>query len=392
MKFTIRSQDLRRALSACNDIAPTSSAVAEEKSGVLLRAKDKSVVFMSSDDTSYVSVEVPAEIQEPGEALVRASTVYASVAATFQELGFDGKPNFVSVSTTDKDTLRMTGANRVRESKSHPAVRSFPLLNAGFFPETPTFDAKKATQFPVFAFRDGLAKVSHAASKDPSKLHFNCVQLSLTDDEVIFAATDGIQIAEFRKATEVKGLRGSFILGLKFAAAAEKLTNPNFDKELENFLNIDMYAEGDLFYLRLGGVVLVGTLIKATFPRYEPHMRSDNLFCARFPREDFLVILAGMQPTADAKSHRIIVDANTNGTATISTSSGSGEAESTGLDVETIQDFNLNFDLTLLQSAVRQLKGDTFEFYFEPEAKGVLLKSPKDDEFKAFVCTLKKVA
>ncbi len=98
----------------------------------------------------------------------------------------------------------------------------------------------------------------------------------------------------------------------------------------------------------------------------------------------------GFQPLVDAKSHRLVVDAKTAGTATLSTSSVDGSADSTELDVETPEDFIFHFDSILLQNSLRQMKGDVFEFYFSTDAKGVLLKSPKDDDFKAYVCTLKK--
>ena len=121
-------------------------------------------------------------------------------------------------------------------------------------------------------------------------------------------------------------------------------------------------------------------------------METSGLLTAIFPREEFLSVLAGMQPTVDAKSHRLVIEAGVGGTAALSTSSITGEAESSDLGVQTSEDFTLHFDSTLLQSAVRQLKGDEFEFYFTEDAKGILLKSPKDEEFKTFVCTLKKVA
>ncbi len=385
MKFSIAAQDLKRALNTCNEIAPATSAIAEEKTGVLVRAAGKSAIFMSSDETSYICIEVPATVQEPGEALVRCTSVASSISATFEDFGFDGEPNTVKLETTPKPTLKVVGANRVAEKKSLNHVRNFPLLNVGFFIEAPEFDATKATQFPAFQFMDGMAKVSPAASKDNSKLHFNCISLTLTDDEVIFAATDGIQIAEFRKAAEVKGLRGSFILGLKFASVAAKLVNPALD-------TVDMYVEGDNFFIKSGGTTLVGTLLNTSFPEYGPYMETSGLLTAIFPREEFLSVLAGMQPTVDAKSHRLVIEAGVGGTAALSTSSITGEAESSDLGVQTSEDFTLHFDSTLLQSAVRQLKGDEFEFYFTEDAKGILLKSPKDEEFKTFVCTLKKVA
>ncbi len=384
MKFSIAAQDLKRALNTCNEIAPASSAIAEEKTGVLVRAEGENAIFMSSDDTSYIRIEVPAKVQEDGEALVRCTAVASSVLATFEDFGFDGEPNIVKLETTPKPTLKITGANKVAEKKSLNHVRNFPLLNVGFFIETPEFDNTKATQFPAFQFMDGLAKVSPAASKDNSKLHFNCISLTLTDNEVVFAATDGIQIAEFKKAAEVKGLRGSFILGLKFASVAAKLVNPTLDA-------VDMYVEDDNFFIKSGGTTLVGTLLNTSFPEYGPYMITEGLKTAIFPREPFLSVLAGMQPTVDAKSHRLVIEAEAEGTAALSTSSITGEAESSDLDVETPEDFTLHFDSTLLQSAVRQLKGEEFEFYFTNEAKGVLLKSPKDDDFKTFVCTLKKV-
>lgn len=386
MKIVVAAQDLKRALNTCNEIAPVSSAIAEEKTGVLIRTIQNAVVFMSSDETSFVSVEIPGQIVAAGEALVRSATVAATVTASFEDTNFDGTPNMVTLETTDKSSLKISGANTVREgSKPRPVVRNLPLLNAGFFIETPAFDAEKSTQFPAFQFMDGMSKVGHAASKDASKLHFNCINLTLTDAEVVFAATDGIQIAEFRKAAEVKGLRGSFILGLKFASVASKLVNP------AKFDSVDIYVDGDLFFLKSGGTVLVGTLLNTKFPDYAPYVRTDGQKAAIFPREDFLDVLQGMQPTVDAKSHRLVVEAHKAGNATLLTSSVSGEAVSSGLDVTTPEDFSLHFDSTLLQNAIRQLKGEEFQMFFTQEAKGVLLKSTKDEDFKAFVCTLKKV-
>lgn len=386
MKFTLTAQDFKRALNTCNEIAPTSSAIAEEKTGVLIEAREDTVVFMSSDDTSAVSVEVPAEVQEAGKALVRCITVSQSVTAGFQDFIYDGSPVGVKVWTTPDQTLKVSGSNHPNENQRKQGVnRSFPLLNADFFMETPEFEDSKSTQFPAFQFMDGLATVGHAASKDVSKLHFNCINLNLLDDEVVFAATDGIQIAEFRKAAEVNGLRGSFILGLKFANVAAKLVNPG------KFEFVDIYVEDSSFFLRCGSTTLVGTLLNTDFPKYDPYMDTSGLLKATFPTESFLLNLQGMQPNVDAKSHRMVIEANANGTANLSSSSVAGEAENSDLDVETPEDFTLHFDSTLLQNAVRQLKGDEFDFYFTQDAKGVVLKSPKDDDFTAFVCTLKKV-
>jgi DNA polymerase III sliding clamp (beta) subunit (PCNA family) len=387
MKFSVNALDLKRALNTCNEIAPVSSAVAEEKTGVLIRvSKDnpKTAVFMSSDDTSSISVEIDVvSVDKPGEVLVRCSSVAGSVSATFGDKGFDDAPTVISLESTSKGTLKISGGNRVGEKKTHNHIRNFPLLNAGFFIETPDFDGTKATRFPVFQIMDGLNAVSPAASKDASKPHLNCINLNLTDNEIVFVATDGIQIAEYRKAAEVKGLRGSFILGLKFANVAAKLVNP----ALEHVL---IYVEDNNLFLRSGGTVLVSSLINGSFPNYLPYLDVTNSKVAVFPREDFVAVLQGMQPTVDAKSHRMVIEASTKGTATLSTSSISGEAESSDLDVKTVENFVLHFDSTLLQRAVQQLKEDEFEFFFTTDAQGVLLKSPKNDDYRSYVCTLKK--
>lgn len=388
MKFTISARGLVRALRTCNDIAPASSVVAEEKTGVLIQIVDNYAVFKAADDNNYISVQVPVQVKEGGEALVKAQAITASVVASYEELGFDGEPNLITIETTNKNTLKLTGANRVREGKAHPITRNFPLLNVRFFAEAPAFDPSKSIGLPALSLIDGFGKVGHAASRDASKLQFNCINLTLSEKEIIFAATDGIQIAEFRKETpeEVKGLRGSFVLGLKFAAIAAASIDPN-----ANEYKVDLYVDKDQIFLRSGNIVLVGALVKAAFPDYTPFMRTDKLKKALFPREDFISVLSGIQPTMDAKSHRVVIDANTNGTATISTSSSSGEAESTGLDVSTPENFNLHFDANLLVGAIRQLRGEEFEFHFVPDASGVLVKSSKDEHFKCFICTLKKI-
>ena len=383
MKFSLRAQDLKRALNTCNEIAPATSAIAEEKTGVLIRAEGESVVFMSTDENLAVRVEVPATVKAGGEALVKCTAVATAASATFVDSDTEGNLNNVQVETTAKDTLKLTG-----KSKFTKHNKNFPLLNAGFFIETPEFLEEQATLFPAFQFMDGMSKVSHAASSDTSKPQFNCISLTLSDNEVIFAATDGVQIAEFKKAAEVTGLRGSFILGLKFANLAAKLINPTLD-------DVQIYQQEDTFHLRSGGTVLVGSLINTAFPEYAPYLETKKLTQADFPTEAFLEVLQSMQPTVDVKSHRLVIEANaTSGAANVSTSSVTGEAdldEEARLEVETPVDFVLHFDSVLLQNATRQLKGDTFNFFFTDggTSRGIVLKSNKDDDFKAFVCTLK---
>ncbi len=384
MKFSLSAQDLKRALNTCNEIAPATSAIAEEKTGVLIRAVGESAIFMSTDENLAVRVEVPALVKEPGEALVKCSPVSNAASATFVDTDIEGQVNNVQLETTAKDTLKLIGKGKFTKHN-----KNFPLLNVGFFIETPEFDEAQATLFPAFQFMDGLSKVSHAASNDTNKPQFNCISLTLSDNEVIFAATDGVQIAEFKKAAEVTGLRGSFILGLKFANLAAKLVNPTLD-------DVQIYQQEDTFHLKSGGTVLVGALINTAFPEYAPYLETKKLAQASFPTEAFLEVLQSMQPTVDVKSHRLVIEARAAGTANVSTSSVQGEAdllEDGQLEVKTPVDFLLHFDSVLLQNAIRQLKGDDFEFFFNGagDSRGVVLKSDKDDDFKAFVCTLKVV-
>lgn len=384
MKFSIPAKDLKRALSTCNEIAPASSAIAEEKTGVLIRTQDDTVIFMSSDETSYVSVALPVKIIKKGEALVRCGPVSNAVSATFLE-----NEKIIVVETTEKTTLKISGVSTVKHS------RTFPLLNAGFFIETPEFNEIKATKIESIHFQDGISAVAHAASKDTSKLHLNCVSVTFTNEEVIFAATDGVQIAEFRKTAPVpeEGLRGSFILGLKFANVASKhVADVLRQREDGDPTTIGIYVEKNNFFLKSGRTILVGTLLNINFPDYISHLETTGKLLALFPRDSFLKVLSGMQPTVDAKSHRMVMDASKKGSATLSTSSISGEAEDSELPVKTPENFILHFDAILLQNSVRQLKGDDFEFYFTKEADNIVLKSPEYDDFKALVCTLKPVS
>jgi len=386
MKFTIAAHALKRALDRCNQIAPASSAIAEERTGVLLHVESERVIFMASDDTMSIRVEVPAEVEEVGEALVKCNAVSSAIVATFEDRSFDGTENFVVLSTNNKNILRITGSTKISEGEkplSHS--RSFPLLNADFFSETPEFDEAKVTHFPAFAFMDGLSLVSHAASKDPSKLNFNCICLTLTDDNVVFAATDGIQIAEYRKAAKVKGLRGSFILGLKFATVAGKTVDPNLE-------SVELYVEDNNIFVRNGSFTLVGALLNTKFPEYGPYMDVSSYKKAVFNTASFSSVLAGMQPSVDAKTHRLVLDAKKSGTAILSTSSTTGEAESSDLEIQTPEDFDFQFNSVLLQNAVRTFTSGTFNFYFDKKGKGVLLQSEVLPEFKTYLCTLKKVA
>ena len=107
MKFSIAAQDLKRALNTCNEIAPVSSTIAEEKTGVLIRTGEESVLFTSSDETLGTRVEVPAKVAESGEALVKCSPIATSVSASFVDFGYDGEPTLVTLETTSKATLKV---------------------------------------------------------------------------------------------------------------------------------------------------------------------------------------------------------------------------------------------------------------------------------------------
>ena len=380
MKFTILATDLRRALSACNDLAPISSSIAEETTGVLIRTSGEDrVVFMASDDTSHISMAMPAKVLTKGQAVVRCAAINSSIAATFLE---DDK--ILTVEIMAKTTLSISGVSGVKHN------RTFPLLNAGFFVETPAFDRTKAIEARALDFQDGLSAVAYAASRDPSKLHFNCIAVNFTPAELIFAATDGVQIAEFRKATLTpeKGLRGSFIFGLKFANIVSKHVADGLREGKGSDL-IEIYVDNERFFLQSGETILVGSLLNTSFPEYEEPLMIKGKLLATFPREDFLSVLSSIHPTVDAKSHRIIVSATKKGTATVSTSSINGEAISSDIKVNTPENFVLHFDAHFLQTSIRQLRGEDFEFYFTPKAPHVVLKSPQKDDFKALVCTLK---
>ncbi len=384
MKFTIPAGELKRALNTCNEIAPASSVIAEEKTGVLISAKGDVVTLVAADDTSFVRVAIAAKVEKEGEAIVRCSAVATSIAATFEN---EEAP--LKVATNKKSSLKISGANQSTTGKSLNHIRNFPLLNVGFSVKVPEFDEDQATEFKALDFQDGILAVSHAASKDVSKLHFNCISVTFDKAEVIFAATDGIQIAEYKKAARVKGLRGSFILGLKFANVVSKhVADVLREGEGDDFVQI--YVKGDNFFMRSGETTLIGTLLNTSFPDYRGFLDTVNSLSAVFPREDFLSILQGMQPTVDAKSHRMVVDALKSGTAMLSTSSETGEAESSDLEVITPEDFVFHFDSVLLQNSVRQLKGEDFNLSFTQNAKHVVLKSPKDADFTALVCTLKQ--
>jgi len=393
MKFTILAKDLKRALGTCNEIAPVSSSIAEHQAGVLICALGKTINFMASDETSYVSADAPGEVKEPGEALVRCSVATNSVAQTFLD-----DESQITVETTSRGALKISGASGTRARHN----RTFPLLDTGFFVTIPEFEDAKATQMTPLGFQDGLGAVAHAASKDASKLHLNCIFVEFTDTEVVFAATDGMQVAEFRKAVEVpeEGPRGSFILGLKFANVMAKHVADGWREKKGD--TVGLYVEGDNFFLKSAATTLVGALLNTDFPEYRSYLEVGDRLLALFPKEEFLSVLQSMQPTADTKSHRMVVEAQEEGNATLSVSSISGEAVSSDLKVQTPQDFTLHFDSVLLQNSIRPLKvdeekakedADFFEFYFSEEAATVVLKSVEEEDIhlRTLVCTLKKI-
>lgn len=395
MKFIISSADFKRALRICSEVAPVTSTVSEEQTGVQITTGDKKVRFFAVNALfSELVVEVPADVLEAGDILVRCAKLYTSVNTTFKEEGTSDDPNLLTVELSGENKLRVQGVSHVSDKGRR--ISSFcvlPLLDLSFFYEPlKPFDRTRAVQIPSSVFVEGLSKLAQSVLSNPQlKPKYAIVSVSFEDNEIQMLATDGLRIGRYRKPALLVGDSAdsiSFIINSSLASVANRLL------PVDN-TPLQFYVEDDRLVLltQLDGltVQLSTALSNAEFPDCSSYLQTENRLLAIFPNAVFLSLLQSAITLMDKTSHRVIISADKQGAATITASSADGHSENSDMEVQTPEDFEIHFDVSLLISGIRLFRGEKFNFYFNPKTANVIMQDSVDDTFTFLVSVLKKM-
>ncbi|HWR66681.1 MAG TPA: DNA polymerase III subunit beta [Bellilinea sp.] len=248
MKVTVQQQQLAHGLGMVSRaVSPRSTLPVL---GNILVATDEGRVRLSATNLELgISCWIPSQINEEGSITVPARTFVDLLSAL---------PNdTVQLAlNTRTQTLTVTCGSNITDIKG---------IDATEFPPMPVPDLADGVSLNLTDFKEMIQQVVFAASGDDARPVLQGVLMTITDNDVTLAATDGFRIS-VRKALLANPVRQSLSVIIPGRALSE-LARIAADGEQTLTMNIPA-GRGQVVF-RLKDAELVSQLIDGNFPDYK---------------------------------------------------------------------------------------------------------------------------
>ena len=195
MKFTVSQSALSDAIAiVMKGIAPSSTLPI--LSGVLVRAADGVLEFQTSNYTISIRHRIAARVDEEGQVVIPCKML-SNICNTLPDapVSFDVTEHQVSI-TCERSTFRLN------------------TLDAGDFPEFPTFALERSVELPANILSEMVSRVWRVTSTDKNRPVLNGVYMTVENNTIRLVATDSYRLAVCDTQVETSTLEGSFELNV----------------------------------------------------------------------------------------------------------------------------------------------------------------------------------
>ena len=279
MKFTITRDNLQQGLAAVGASIPTRTTL-PVLSNILIEAAEDGVRMSGTDLDIAVTLQVPAEVEEPGAITVPAKKL--------QELARELPEAPASVKTTGerfelscgKATFRLNGMPRDE------------------FPTFPEVDFEGSWKISGDLISQMIERTSFAVSTEESRPILNGVLWQLADGEMRMVATNGHRLAKLTvPSTAANAPHADLIVPPKALAQVQRLFESDDEIEVARSENhLGFRRDGTRVYTRL---------IEGPYPNYEQVIPKDNDRIAIADKETLSRALRRMAVVASDQTHRV---------------------------------------------------------------------------------------
>jgi len=170
------------------------------------------------------------------------------------------------VTTLPDDKVELTLNTRTQSLNVHCGTSNFNIkgIDAQEFPPMPAPDLTSGVELNVADFKDMIRQVSFAASTDEARPVLQGVMMSISDNEITLAATDG-----FRISVRTASLSNSISSPVKVNIPARSLSElARIAMDGEDRLTMVVPGGRGQVIFHLKDVELVSQLIEGNFPDY----------------------------------------------------------------------------------------------------------------------------
>lgn len=352
MKAQCAFDTFQKAVHVTHQVA-TKQASLPVLSGILIIAKEKTVVVRSTNLQVGFEITLPAEVEEEGVVVVDAQTMQRTTS-TLQR----------------KKKIRLQyiegeGELAVEVDGSTMKMKTYPPDD---FPTLPRITEGTILRVPVEKFSDAVRSVAYAASKSDIKPELSSVYIYPEGEYLTMVATDSFRLAE-RKVI-IKNL-------------------PEFDgilipvKNIQDLIRVFGDVEGELeitigenqIMITVGSVFATSRIIDGSFPDYRQIIPKDSTTKATFLTQDIQQALRLVTVFSDRYNQIDLHISPTDKLCTLSSAHSDVGSTVTHLDaVLEGEALDMRINHTYLSDALSSISEDSIEVSCSGASRPIILR------------------
>ena len=331
MKLTCLQENLNRALTIVGRAVPGGKALDPALQTVLLSANENGFQLEGMDMTLSLQVQLDAQVQEVGEVAVS----HRRLSELVSTLGRDA----VYLELVKEGLSVRCGKSRVRLATVSPD--SFPRLPASEY---------EATLFlPAGELRQALG-IAFAAAADTSRLVLAGINFDLRDGAIVFAASNGFQLAVREMKTEVPVIASYIIPKTSLSVVQQVLVDPEETVMLQ-------VSKGRVTF-QVGAVRASTLLLNGVYPNYENFIPKEHFCYIAAPREELMRTVRSASVLSSGEHKTVKLMAGSDGVHVVSRTAEVGDFESL-LDAEVTEEGEVSINAEQMIDALQSMQSET---------------------------------
>jgi DNA polymerase-3 subunit beta len=330
-------------------------------SNILIEVDGNSISMSGTDLDIAVSVNVPAEVDEPGSLTVPAKKL--------QELARELPEHPVRI-TTKGDRLELTCGRATFRLNGMPRDE---------FPTFPGVDFSKSWKVGGRVLQELIRQTSFAVSTEESRPILNGVLWQLGDAEMRMVATNGHRLARIRVASDAAGApKADLIVPPKALAQVERLFSADDESEVARSENhIGFRKDGTQVFTRL---------IEGPYPNYEQVIPKDNDKRLRADKERLSSALRRMAVMASDQTHRVRLSMTEDTLKLFVSTPDVGEGSEEMMVSYEGDPIDIGFNANYLLEVLRFVDADEVEISLKAPERAALVQPAGADGEEDYLC------
>lgn len=283
MEFVVGKSTLLKELGFLQGVVDRKTTI-PVLSNLLIEAKEGELSFRATDLDVSISTSCEASVKEPGALCIQAKKLFEIVRS------------LPDADVTFKCNLQDQAQITCERSKFR-----MPWISKENFPESQQFKGD-VVEVPAELLRTFISRTQFAITNEESRYALNGAKFELSSEEMRLVATDGHRLAYMAS-------KGEFKVGKKLEVLIPRKTLNELQKlASETNENIEVGADENHIYFRVGRRRLSSRLLSGQFPNYELVLPKDNQNRVAVDSNLIAAAIRRVSLMADERSHLVKVD------------------------------------------------------------------------------------